>query len=107
MLGDDFVPTVVRVVAEVGVPRERFEQVLARLDILENDLRDLRRAMDERFDRQNCHFETRFDTMQGRFDERLDKMNDRIIAQTRSMVGTIALFGTLITVLLAISQFIP
>lgn len=99
---------------------------------LKTDLRELRREMNERFDRMNerfdqmyqhfetlfdrqsRHIETRFDAMnerldrmESRFDERLDQMNERMLVQTRWMVGTIALFGTLITVLLAVSQFAP
>ena len=50
--------------------------------------------MEERFDR-------RFEGM----DEKLDRMNDRILSMTRWLIGLIALFGSLITVLLAIAQF--
>ena len=131
-LGDeavvDFVPWVEQIVAEKAVPRDEYRQVLSRLDILEHDVAEVKadlRALNARldqmiqhletmFDRQNRHIEARFDAMnarldqlESRFDERLDQMNERILAQTRWMVGTIALFGTLITVLLAISQFAP
>ena len=131
-LGDeavvDFAPWVEQIVAEKAVPRDEYRQVLSRLDILEHDIAEVKadlRALNARldqmiqhfetmFDRQNRHIETRFDAMNARldqlgsrFDERLDRMNDRMLAQTRWMVGTIALFGTLITVLLAISQFAP
>jgi len=105
--------------------------VLSRLDILDHAMADVKAALsalNERFDRlnerfdqmyqhfetlfdrQNRHAETRFDGMNQRFDrinERFDQMYDRMQAQTRWTVGTIALFGTPITILLAISQFTP
>lgn len=101
----------------MAVPRDEYRQVLSRLDILEHDvaeikadLRALNASLDQMiqhfetmFDRQNRHIETRFDVM----NQRLDAMNERLLAQTRWMVGTIALFGTLITALLAISRFAP
>ena len=39
--------------------------------------------------------------------ESFNTMNGRMLGQTRWMVGTIALFGTLITVLLTVTQFAP
>ena len=135
VLGDeaalDFVPLVEQIVAEVAVPRDEYRQVLSRLDILDHAMADVKAALsalNERFDRlnerfdqmyqhfetlfdrQNRHAETRFDGMNQRFDrinERFDQVYDRMQAQTRWTVGTIALFGTLITILLAISQFTP
>jgi len=128
VLGDeaalDFVPFVEQIVAEIAVPRDEYRQVLSRLDILDHAMAGVRvelRALNERFDqmcqhfetlfdRQNRHAETRFDGMNQRFDrinERFDQVYDRMQAQTRWTVGTIALFGTPITILLAISQFTP
>jgi len=128
VLGDeaalDFVPLVEQIVAEIAVPRDEYRQVLSRLDILDHAMAGVRvelRALNERFDqmcqyfetlfdRQNRHAETRFDGMNQRFDrinERFDQVYDRMQAQTRWTVGTIALFGTPITILLAISQFTP
>ena len=109
-LGDeavvDFVPWVEEIVAEKAVPRDEYRQVLSRLDILERDVgeikaeqRELRREMGE-FRRE---VNERFDRM----NERFDQMYDRMLVQTRWMVGTIAVFGTLITALLAISRFAP
>ena len=93
-----------QIVAEKAMPRDEYRHVIARMDVVEHgladvktDLRDLRREMSERFDRVN----ERFDHM----NERFDQMYDRMLVQTRWMVGTIAIFGTLITALLAISQF--
>ncbi len=85
-------------IAERAVPRDEYREVLSRLDILEHevsdikmDLRDLRREMNERFDRVN---------------ERFDQMYDRMLVQTRWLIGSLALIGTVVSVLLAIGQFV-
>jgi len=131
----DLVPWVEQIVAERAVPRDEYRQVLARLEIVEHDVADIkveqrelrremgefRREVNERFDQMYQHFEVRFDRMNERFDqmhrhsevrfdrmnERFDQMYDRMLVQTRWMVGTIAVFGTLITALLAVSRFSP
>ena len=93
-------------VQEVAVSKDEFRQILSRLDILERDvegvkqevaevkqeLKDLRREMNERFDRMN---------------ERFDEMYDRILLMIRWTIGVIALFGTAVTILLAVAQFTP
>lgn len=97
---------------------ERFDRMNERFDQMYQQFGARFDQMYQHFeticDRQNRHIEARFDAMndrldrlESRIDERLDKMNERLLSQTRWMVGTIALFGTLITVLLAISQFTP
>ncbi len=40
-------------------------------------------------------------------DERFDRVYDRMLGQTRWMVGTIVIFGTPITILLTVAQFTP
>jgi len=77
-------------VLEGAVSKDEFRQILSRLDVLEHDmvevkqeLKDLRHEMNERF----------------------DQMYDRILVMTRWTVGVIALFGTAVTILLAIAQF--
>lgn len=95
-----------------SVSRDEFREVLSRLDIVEHDLadlkvevRELRREMNERFDRIN----ERFDRMNERFDkmnERFDKMNERMVSMMKWTIGTLALFGSIISILLAIGQFI-
>lgn len=103
---DDFARWFDEAIVKVAVPRDEYRQVLSRLDILEHDvadvkteLRDLRREMNERFDRVN----ERFDAM----NERFDQMYERMMVMTRWTIGIIALFGTIVTILLAISQFTP
>lgn len=94
---------------------ERFEQMDDRFDRIEDRLNQ----MDARFDTMNARMDERFDAINERFDERSDRidenlgqMNARIDqvheamrVQTRWTVGTIALFGTIVTVLLAVAQF--
>jgi len=103
---EDFVHWFNQAIQETTVPRDEYRQVLSRLDILEHDvadikqdLGDLRREMNERFDRMN----ERFDHMS----ERFDQMYERILVMTRWTIGVIALFGTAVTILLAIAQFTP
>jgi hypothetical protein len=110
-----------RLVEEKAVPRDEYRQVLSRLDVLEHDVadvkadvRELRAEMNERFDRMNerfvemeRHFEDRFDQMGQHFEVRLDQMSERMLVQTRWLIGSIALFGTILTILQAIAQFTP
>jgi type VI protein secretion system component VasF len=86
------------ILRERTVSRDEHRQILSRLDVLERvvsdlvvEVRELRREMDERFDRMN---------------ERFDRMYERMLVMPRWTVGTLALFGTAIAILLAISQFV-
>jgi len=100
---------------ERTVHRDEYREVLSRLDILEHDMtevkaaiRDLHRMMDERFDRVNERFDRMNDGMNERFDrmnERFDQMYERMTAMIRWTVGTLALLGTIMSILLAIAQF--
>ena len=75
----------------------RFKQVDQRFESLET-------RMDERFEQVDQRFEKvdrRFDTV----DTKLDRMNDRILSMTRWLIGLVALFGSLVTALLAVAQF--
>jgi flagellar capping protein FliD len=86
---------------------ERFE---GRLDQVEE-------RSEGRFDQMEERFEGRFDQMEGRFnqmeerfnqmDQRIDRMHEQMRVMMRWTVGTIALFGTIVTVLLAIAEFAP
>ncbi len=119
-------------VKEKAVPRDEYREVLSRLDGLEKDvsvikeslfqtrvefredqaqmraefredLGELRREMNQRFDGMN----ERFDGMNERFESRLDQMSERMLVQTRWLIGSIALFGTILTIMMAIAQFTP
>lgn len=85
------------VLVEHAVRRDEYREVLSRLDILEHDvadvkvsITDLHHTMDERFDRVN---------------ERFDEMYRHISTMTRWTVGTLALIGTIMTILMAVAQF--
>jgi len=88
-----------------SVTRNEFREVLIRLDVLERDvaelkadLKELRKEMNERFDRVNERFD--------RMNERFDTMYERMTSLVKWTVGTLALFGTIITILYAIGLFI-
>jgi len=122
-------------IKEKAVPRDEYRELLSRLDGLEKDislvkeeqarmraefsedqaqmraefredLGQLRREMSERF----AHVEERFDRVNEHFDrmhERFDDMHHQMIVQTRWLIGSLALIGTVVSVLLAIAQFTP
>ena len=92
--------------ADKGVTRDEYREILSRLDVLDREIAIRFDAIDRRFD----VMVRRFDMMDERMDrihERFDTLYDRMLVQTRWTVGTIALFGTLITILLAVAQFKP
>jgi hypothetical protein len=45
--------------------------------------------------------------MERHFEARSDQMSERMLVQTRWLIGSIALFGTILTILQAIAQFTP
>ena len=130
---DDFAGWLDDRIRERAVHRDDFREVLSRLDVLENEVAGIDDRLDrfetrfdqinqrfdqqsaqfdQRLDQQSAQFDQRLDQQSAQFDQRLDKMNERfdrlheqMRVQTRWTVGTIALFGTIVTVLLAIAQF--
>jgi hypothetical protein len=85
----------------------RMTNVETRLTMVEHDVadlkvdvRDLRRDMHERFDRQASEVNTRFAEVNVRFDQ----LQVQMLSQMRWTVGTLALFGTLIAILVGIGQ---
>lgn len=101
-LGEDALNELLLLLEEKSLDGRR--EILTRLDILEHDvtglkqdiadlradLRDFRREVNDRFDRLN---------------ERFDRMHEHMGVMVKRTVGTLALFGSLITLLLAIGQF--
>jgi tetrahydromethanopterin S-methyltransferase subunit G len=85
------------VLSRLDVLEERFDHVEERFDHVDERLN----RMGERLDRMEERFESRFESV----DAKLDRMNDRILSMTRWIIGLIALFGTMVTVLLAVAQF--
>lgn len=103
---DDFARWLDEYVQDHAVPRDEYREVLSRLDVLENEVA----GINERLDRMEERFEGRFDQMEERFnqmDQRIDRMHEQMRVMMRWTVGTIALFGTIVTVLLAIAEFAP
>jgi ElaB/YqjD/DUF883 family membrane-anchored ribosome-binding protein len=97
------------VLEERAVSRDELRQILSRLDVLERDVaalqadvRELRREMNERFDRLYREMNERFDRM----GERMDRMYHQMVVQTRWLIGALAVIGTVISLLLAIGQFV-
>lgn len=114
---------------EHAVRRDEYREVLSRLDVLEERVVQLEKRMDERFEQFEARMVDRFEQVDDRFeqvdkrfeqvdqrfgevggrlntiDQRLDDLQVQIRRQIRWSVGTIALFGTIVTVLLAIAEF--
>ena len=58
-------------------------------------------TMNRRMDERSEHIDEKL----GQMNARIDQVHEAMRVQTRWTVGTIALFGTIVTVLLAIAQF--
>lgn len=107
------------VLSRLDVLEERFDHVEERFDRMGERLDQMEERFEDRSDELNQRFEDRFDELNQRFegrskevnqrfegmDAKLERMNDRILSMTRWIIGLIALFGTMVTVLLAIAQF--
>jgi len=112
---DAFAVWFASVLEERAISRDEYRQILSRLDIIEHDMADLktdvqelrreiselRKEMNERFDRMN----ERFDQLRREMDERMDRMYHQMVVQTRWLIGSLVVIGTVISVLLAIAQF--
>jgi len=79
---------------------QRFLSIDQRLD-------SFRSEIEQRFDSFRSEMEQRFDSFRSDIDQRLDAINERIVSSIKWTVGTIALFGTIITVLMAVFKFFP
>jgi tetrahydromethanopterin S-methyltransferase subunit G len=88
-VADDFARWLDETFQQRAVERDEYREVLSRLDVLEEGFN---------------HMEKRFDLLKERVDAKLDQMNDRILSMTRWLIGLIALFGSLVTALLAGAQ---
>ena len=103
------------VLTRLDLVDERFERVDERFDHVEQRLDETNERLDQidqRLDEQSAQFNQRLDEQSRQLNERIDAVNERIDGlheqmrvQTRWTVGTIALFGTIVTVLLAIAEF--
>ena len=108
---EDFSAWLDETLQQQTVRRDEYREVLSRLDVLEERFVQLEQRIDERFEQVDQRFEQvneRFGQMGARLDtmdDKLDRMNDRILSMTRWLIGLLALFGSLITALLAVAQF--
>ena len=94
---------------------ERFEEVDRRFKEMNEKFDHRFEQVDRRFKEMNEQIDHRFEQVDRRFekveghlarmDQRLDTMNASIIQMARWTVGTIVIFGTLITLLIAIAEF--
>ena len=94
-----------------GIHRDEFREVVSRLDRLEQGQEELKEEVYRLRGEMNgfrSEVNERFDRMSERFDrmsERFDRMNERMLSMIKWTVGTIALFGTIISVLMAVFKF--
>ena len=135
-LGEDVVGYLDKWMREIiqSETKDQYTQILSRLDLLEaryegisDEVYRLRGEMngfrtevnqrfdviDQRFDAINDSINQRFDAMNNsinqRFDlvnQRFDVMNDRILSSIKWSVGTIAIFGLIITILMTVFKFL-
>lgn len=84
-------------------------EILTRLDILEHDVTGLKQDIADlrtEFREFRREVNDRFDRMASEFNARFDRMHEYMGTMIKWTVGTIGLFGTLITILLAIEKFV-
>ena len=91
----------------------RLEGLKDEVHWLRGELTGFRTEVNQRFDSFQASIDQRFDSFRADMDQRLDSinerfdtMNERILSNMKWSVGTIALFGTIITILMAIFKFV-
>ncbi len=84
---------------------EQFEKIDERFKELADRLVHMEERFDQRLDEQSHQFNQRIDEQTAQFNDRLDRLHEQTRVMMRWTVGTIALFGTIVTVLLAIAEF--
>jgi len=101
-------------VKEKAVPRDEYREVLSRLDLLEKDIslvkeEQVRMRAEFREDQAQMRAEFRedFGELRREMHDRFDNMHHQMLVQTRWLIGSLALIGTVVSVLLAIAQFTP
>lgn len=92
------------ILSRLNVLEARFDQVDERLDRMEDHLNDRFEQADKRFEQVDERFE-RVDERFAQMNDQLDRTNGRILSMTRWPIGLLALFETLVTALLSVSQF--
>ena len=97
-------------VREHGVPRDEYRELLSRLDALEKDISLIKEEMSglrDEFREDLRALRLQMDAGFGRVTQQFDAMNERMLVQTRWLIGSLTILGTIISVLLAIAQFTP
>ncbi len=99
---------------EVGELRADVAELRGQVTILNtttsglgDDMRALRTDLNQRFDSLRTDMDQRFDSIGTRFDSMGARFDDRIDRSTRWSVGLLALFGTMVTVLLGFATLRP
>jgi uncharacterized protein (UPF0335 family) len=88
---DAFAVWLTSVLEERAISRDEYRQILSRLDILEHDIADLKADVRE---------------LRKEMNERFDRMYHQMVVQTRWFIGALVVIGTVISTLLAIGQFV-
>ena len=116
-----FIPWLDGLLEERVVVRDEYREVLSRLDGLEKDISLVKESLTQtraefREDQARTRAEFREDlsalrmeTNQGfgRVSDRFDQMSECMLVQTRWLVGSIVVFGLIVSTLMAIAQFTP
>ena len=77
-----------------------------RFDAMNDSINQRFDVIDQRFDAMNDSINQRFDAMNNSISQRFDVMNDRILSGIKWSVGTIAIFGLIITILVTVFKFL-
>jgi len=105
--------------AEVKTEQREFRRDMnERFDRLQGQMNErfdrMYGLMDERFDRMDSRVNERFDRADERFDRmhaevglQLDRLHERMTSHMRWSVSLVAVFGTLVTILIALGQLRP
>ena len=127
-----FIPWLDGLLEERVVVRDEYREVLSRLDGLEKDASLIKESLartraEFREEQAQTRAEFREDLAQaraefredlsalrtemnqgfGRVSERFDQMSECMLVQTRWLVGSIVVFGLIVSTLMAIAQFTP
>jgi len=81
---------------------QRFLSIDQRFDSIHQRFDSFRSEMEQRFDSFRSDIDKRFDSL----NERFDKLTEHMVNSIKWTVGTIALFGTIITVLITVFKFV-
>ena len=121
-LGEDVVEYLDKWMREIiqSETKDQYTQILSRLDLLEaryegisdevyrlrGEMNGFRTEVNQRFDAMNDNINQRLDAMNNSINQRFDAMNERILSSMKWSVGTIAIFGLIITILMTVFKFL-